>query len=597
MIKRLLQTWYLNLPIRYKILLWFVPLLIVTITVTGIFAYRIASSEIVKKMEVKQQSTAQQAVDHLDYIAQDALDISNYLFLTPEIQALLRSKPETGIFVTNQNVIDSINRLMVTRPYFQFLTIYSDHFAPLQFNNKGLSAAIPFEEYKRLYNYKTILANPQIETWSMELPGSKKSIFTGDTKSKLLLTKVMKDNTTYEPQGVLLLGIDEKDIRSSYTSSADDLAIAVINTDGTVLSDSTGQWVGRPMQQLPYLDSNVKSVADAGHSIHARDWVFAERTSALTGWKVIVIQPRSELVAELNRIMLVTVSVIIATLLLSLVFSWAIAGFIIRPLRSILASMKKFQKGSFDEYVPLKGMDEIGQLGAGYNKMVGRIRTLIDEMYTAQLKQKNAELKLLQSQINPHFLYNTLNTIAWTAERNGDKTVGEMIYSMSSIFKISLSQGRDAIELFSEFELIEHYLFLQQIRFKDRLTCELELAAELKDYLIPKLLLQPLIENAVVHGVEPLQDEGGFIHVEASLAGNMVVIEITDNGIGIPQDKLAVLQRQLKEGTTPEGSDSYALSNIAERVRIFYGEEASIAIQSTTGLGTRVLLTLPAKRR
>ncbi|MFC4100216.1 sensor histidine kinase [Paenibacillus xanthanilyticus] len=586
---------YLDMPIRRKILLWFIPLLIVTITVTGVFAFRIATREIITKMAAEQQATAKQAIDHLDYIAQDAIDISDYLFLTPEIQSLLRSDARNNAYVSNQTIIDMINRLMVTRPYFQFLTIYSDRFAPLQFNNKGLSSALPFEDYRAIYDYDEVLKRPQIEMWSVEVPGRTKTIFYGDMKKKVLLTKVLKNNVTYEPAGILLLGIDETDIRETYTSGTTSLKIAVINTDGMVLSESTGQTVGTPMSELPYVNDAASGIKELESSIDSSKWVFATMTSKLTGWRVLVVQPRSELLEQMNRIMLVTLLIIAATIIVSLYVSWAVAGVITRPIRRILQSMKKFQKGHFDERVQLAGMDEIGQLGAGYNIMVGRVRELVDDMYAAQLKQKEAELKVLQSQINPHFLYNTLNTIAWTAEKNGDKVVGEMIYALSAIFTISLSQGRDTIALEDEFKLVEHYLFLQQMRFKDRLSYELELDPQAAEFPIPKLLLQPLVENSVVHGIEPLTDDLGYVHVRASAGDHAIQVEITDNGVGIAPDKQRDMLKGLREGgmNPTRSGQSYALYNIGERIRMFYGDGATIDIQSEPGSGTRVCLTLP----
>jgi two-component system, sensor histidine kinase YesM len=588
---------YLNLPIRYKILLWFVPLLVGMILITGFISFRIATNEIVSKMSIEQASTAKQAVAHLDYIAQDAVDISNYLFLTPEIQSLLSPASGSDNYVTNQSVIDSINRLMVTRPYFQFLTLYSEHFQPIQFNNKGLSSAISFEEYREIYDYDKILHNEKIDSWSIEVPGRNKSIFYGDNKNKVLLTRVLKNNETYKPEGILLLGIDERDIRKTYMPVAGNtVEIAVINTDGVVMSNSSGEWVGSSINDLPYFDNAVSDPKSMEPAIDTTKWIYAHMESSITGWHVLVLQPRSEMLAQMNRITWLTITIVCITLFLSLFVSWAVSGVITKPIRKILLSMKKFQKGNFNEHVILDGQDEIGQLGAGYNVMVQRIRELIEEMYSFELKQKQAELKVLQSQINPHFLYNTLNTIAWTAQKNGDRLVGEMIYSLSGIFKISLSQGRDVIDLKEEFKFLEHYLFLQKMRFPNRLTYELELEPDIAGFSIPKLLLQPLVENSVVHGIEPLTDDMGSIHVKAFSAGGTVEIEITDNGIGIPEEKLNELLHMYQSGGPLTNSESFALINIGNRIRLFYGDQAALDIQSVPGSGTRVLLSLPQTR-
>jgi two-component system sensor histidine kinase YesM len=587
---------YLNLPIRYKIMLWFVPLLIITITITGITSFQIASKEITDKMEVEQLTKAKQAIDHLDYIAADAIDISNYLFLTPEIQSLLRPQSNGGGYITNQSVIDSINRLMVTRPYFQFLTLYSEHFAPLQFNNKGLSSAISFEEFDQKYNYQKVLNNPNVNSWSVEIPGGKKGIFYGDSKIKLLLTKVLKNTDNYNPEGIILLGIDEMDIRSSYSPSAGSTQIVVYTTDGNVLSDSSGKYIGSNVSSLPYYKGTINDPMQVDSRIDTSKWLFAHVESSLTGWHILVIQPRSELLAQLHRITYITAMIICITIVIALILSWAVSGVIISPIRTILTSMKRFQKGNFHEHVILEGHDELGQFGAGYNIMVQRIRELVDDVYSFELKQKQAELKVLQSQINPHFLYNTLNTIAWTAEKNGDRQVGEMIYALSGIFKLSLNQGRDVIELQQEFKLLEHYLYLQKMRFPNKLTYELELAAGLETFQVPKLLLQPLVENAVIHGIEPLIDELGIIAVRATAADdNQIEIEITDNGVGMPVERLQEVL--LMCSSSSSDSESFALFNVYNRIRMFYGDRMTFIVDSVPGSGTRITLTIPDNRR
>ncbi|NRF93375.1 sensor histidine kinase [Paenibacillus frigoriresistens] len=593
--------WYLDLPIQRKLLLWFAPLLLVTIAITGVYSYNIASNEIVSKMSLEQASSARQAIDHLDYIAQDALDISDYLYLTPEIQVMLKSDPASDSYINNDSIL-MINRLMVTRPYFQFLTIYSPHFEPIQFNNKGLSSAIPFEEFKEKFDYEGFLKRKKIDEWSIEVPNHSKSIFYGDTKNKLLLTKILKNDLTLKPEGVLILGIDEKDIRRSYAMPSDKTTIIVINSDGRILSDTNGNWIGKLVGELPYFTKPIDLPDQIESTIERSDWVFSHTQSTLTGWHVLVLQPREDLLSQLNRIKWITALILCLTFVMSLIVSWSVASVITKPMKMILSSMKKFQKGDFSQQVSIEGKDEIGQLGTGYNVMVRRISQLIDDVYAFEIKQRQAELKLLQSQINPHFLYNTLNTIAWTAQKNGEHTVAEMIYSLSGIFQISLSQGRDYIELQEEMKLAEHYLFLQKMRYREKLSYELELHPDFATYKIPKLLIQPLIENAIVHGLEPLTDDIGFIQVTivpSANQPNMIQIEITDNGVGIPANKLKLVQEQIfadvQHQTT--GSEGFALQNIMNRIRLFYGADAIMEISSIENFGTRVQLLLPYSKR
>jgi len=593
-----LAAWYYDSPLRRKLLLWFIPLLIGTIMTTGFFAYTTAVNEIMTKTGLEQEGIATQAIDHLDYIAQDALNITDYIFLTPEIQQLLNSDSQT--YVSSREVVDSINRLMVTRPYFQFLTMYSAHFQTMQFNNKGLSSAIPFEEYSERFHYDAILANPKIANWSIELPNRSTSIFHGDSMNKLLLTKVLKSYTNMKPEGVLILGIDERDIRASYSPFLGQTEIVVYREDGTVLSDSGGRWIGHSVTELPYWVAGHGPDDPLESSLNAKQWLYTHFQSSVTGWHVLVVQPRAALVAQLNRIKWITSLIVCLTLLLSLFVSWTVASVITKPMKHIVISMKKFQKGDFNQQVPVHSRDEIGQLASGYNIMVKRIHELIQNVFESEIRQKQSELKVLQSQINPHFLYNTLNTIAWSAEKNNDPLVAEMIYSLSGMFKISLSAGRDVIPLDQELKLAEHYLFLQKMRFPDKLTYEIEVTTDVRGFSVPKLLVQPLVENAVVHGIEPLSGDVGHIHVAVVVpeAGGSLHIEITDNGVGMAEDALERLREKLRSGEPASSTEqSYALLNIRNRLRLYYGEEAALEIDSVGGSGTRIRLILPNTRR
>ncbi|WP_274648792.1 cache domain-containing sensor histidine kinase [Paenibacillus humicola] len=586
---------YYNLPIRVKILLWFIPLLVLTITSTGVYSYVSAANEIVEKISVQQTGTAKQAIDHLDYVAQDALNFAEYLYLIPEIQQLLSAHSADRPYLVSYNVIDSINRLMVTRPFFQYLTIYSPNFPAIQFNNKGLSTAISFQEFQKEFHYDRILKNPSIASWSVEVPGRGQTIFHGDSKNKLLLTWVMKDEVTLKPDGVLILGIDEQDIRNTYLSALAQTKLVVFNSQGTVLSDSDGRWIGQSVFALPFYTLPVHDTSEIDRAISGRDWVFADLKSELTGWHVLVYQPRTTLLQQLNRIKWITMLIVLATLIVSIFFSWAVSDVITNPLKIMLQSMRKFQMGDFSQQVTVKGKDEIGNLAMGYNVMVRRIKELIDDVYASELKQKQAEFKLLQSQINPHFLYNTLNTIAWSAQARKEEQIAEMILSLSNMFKISLSADKVSYTLQQEFDIVENYLYLQKMRNPAKLQYETSVDEDIRPVIVPRLILQPLVENAVVHGIEPLPDDSGFIQVRGMSRESFMVVEVTDNGAGIAEDTLQELILLLQTGRQASSSPErgFALVNILSRLQLTFGRDTRMDIQSRLGSGTRITLSIP----
>lgn len=599
-LKDVIPNLYYSIPVRMKLVLWFAPLLLVTIGITGVYSYNVASNEIIDKMSQEQVGSAHEAIAHLDYVAQDALDISNYFYLSPEIQALLYSDSTNG----NPLSIDinsTINRMMVTRPFFQFLTIYSSHFSPIEFNNKGLSSAISFEEYKKQFHYDTLIQGKDVAVWNVEVPNKTKSIFYGNNQNnKLLLTKTLKNDFTLHSEGVIIIGMDESDVRKTYSSPDSQAQILIITKEGIVLSDSKGMYVGDSINTLPFVEQKSANMSTLDQSIDKAKWVYSHEKSQLTGWHVIVLQPRSYLLKQLNPIKTATIGIMCIAFLFILLFSWAASVIITRPLKSILFSMKKFQKGDFSQFVDWRSRDEIGQLGTGYNTMVHRIKELVDDVFSFELKKREAELKLLQSQINPHFLYNTLNTISWAAQKKGETQIAEMIYSLANIFQTSLSNGKDIITIQEEIQLVNSYLFLQRMRFPDRLTYEITVDPLLEDVDVPKLLIQPLIENSIVHGIEPLDTDEGLIQISVKRLNDSIVIEIVDNGVGINAKKLKTIQDSLiyKEEIDPSSTrNGFAFFNIINRLKLFYGDQASLTVESKEGSGTIVLLIFPKTKR
>lgn len=599
-LKDVIPNLYYSIPVRMKLVLWFAPLLLVTIGITGVYSYNVASNEIIDKMSQEQVGSAHEAIAHLDYVAQDALDISNYFYLSPEIQALLYSDSTNG----NPLSIDinsTINRMMVTRPFFQFLTIYSSHFSPIEFNNKGLSSAISFEEYKKQFHYDTLIQGKDVAAWNVEVPNKTKSIFYGNNQNnKLLLTKTLKNDFTLHSEGVIIIGMDESDVRKTYSSPDSQAQILIITKEGIVLSDSKGMYVGDSINTLPFVEQKSANMSTLDQWIDKAKWVYSHEQSQLTGWHVIVLQPRSYLLKQLNPIKTATIGIMCIAFLFILLFSWAASVIITRPLKSILFSMKKFQKGDFSQFVDWRSRDEIGQLGTGYNTMVHRIKELVDDVFSFELKKREAELKLLQSQINPHFLYNTLNTISWAAQKKGETQIAEMIYSLANIFQTSLSNGKDIITIQEEIQLVNSYLFLQRMRFPDRLTYEITVDPLLEDVDVPKLLIQPLIENSIVHGIEPLDTDEGLIQISVKRLNDSIVIEIVDNGVGINAKKLKTIQDSLiyKEEIDPSSTrNGFAFFNIINRLKLFYGDQASLTVESKEGSGTIVLLIFPKTKR
>jgi len=269
-----------------------------------------------------------------------------------------------------------------------------------------------------------------------------------------------------------------------------------------------------------------------------------------------------------------------------------ISRWLTKPLAKLMQSMDQFSEGDFSIRLSFSTDDEIGRLGKTFNKMVEKNQHLIEQTYIAQIKAKEAELLLLQAQINPHFIYNLINSIQWSALRHGEKDIADAAYSMGQIFRISLNRGSGMITVSKECELVNCYLTLQKARYKDRIQYSLDCDEAVEEIIIPKLIIQPLVENSVVHGAEPSLCTT-TIQVRVTRHEGWLVIEVEDDGAGIPAEILAKLPNNYAPPTV-SNSSGFAIKNIFDRLRLVYDDQFSYRITSEPGCGTYVRITLPA---
>ena len=236
-------------------------------------------------------------------------------------------------------------------------------------------------------------------------------------------------------------------------------------------------------------------------------------------------------------------------------------------------------------------------LGMSFNIMIGKIRDLLEAKRREQENLQKAELRALQAQINPHFLYNTLDTIIWMAESGRTDQVIEIVRALSSFFRLSLSKGRDWITIREEVERTRSYLTIQKMRYRDILDYRIEVSAGTTDKTILKLLLQPLVENALYQGIKNKR-QGGMITVRVTQpAADEVLLEVEDNVIGIAPEKLAKIQGLLASDADEMQSDGgFGIENVQKRVKLYYGQPYGLSIRSEMGVGTCVTILIPARR-
>lgn len=273
-----------------------------------------------------------------------------------------------------------------------------------------------------------------------------------------------------------------------------------------------------------------------------------------------------------------------------------ISNIVTKPLRKLNEAINDVSEGNFDQQVEVLTHDEVGEVAECFNRMVLAIKELIDKNYVITLQEKESELAALQAQINPHFLYNTLDSLYWQAMEQDNEEIAESILALSQLFRLVLSQGKREVTVGQETELVSRYLQIQQMRFSRRLQYEVTVEDAVKQEKIPKLILQPFVENAIVHGFENVST-CCKVTVTAAQRKNRMHFEITDTGIGMSQSQIDEIWEEEPDAYRKQRIGRYAIKNIRERLERRYKEDFILEIKSEVGKGTTVILELPCEEK
>lgn len=300
---------------------------------------------------------------------------------------------------------------------------------------------------------------------------------------------------------------------------------------------------------------------------------------------------------DINQAVRVVGIMLIVIITVALLISRKIMTRITRPIHSLCEMTKVAGSGDFEVRVQEENNDELAQLSVSFNQMVERVGELVEDIRIEQKNLKATELKLLQAQINPHFLYNTLDAIIWLAEADEKEQVVRMVTSLSDFFRTTLGGGRDYVSIREEEIHIKSYLQIQQFRYRDILEYDIQIPKELYDYQILKLTLQPLVENALYHGLKNKR-RLGHISVSGQRVGESVVLQVSDDGRGLTAERLDYVRRlirgELEDYDNPSG---FGLFNVAQRIRLNYGAEYGIKLESVYGEWTKVTITIPVVKK
>lgn len=412
------------------------------------------------------------------------------------------------------------------------------------------------------------------------------------------LGKGIKDPRTGKNGGVFFIDLNYKLLKDLCENNS------LATNSYVFIVDESGKIIYHPRQQLLYNGLKTEKISEVlncgsdGYFIVDEKGKDAEKlytvsVSDKTGWRVVGVADISELMKnkkETEYIYMVTAAVLLC---IAMILANFFATAITRPIKELKDSMKEVEKGNFHTDVVIRSDSEIDSLGNSFNLMTARIRQLMDQNIYEQEEKRKSELKALRSQINPHFLYNTFDSIIWMAEGGKNREVVRMTSALARLLRQSISNDNERIPLEKEVDYAGSYLTIQKMRYKDKLEYEIEVEEDIRKEEIINLILQPLVENAIYHGIK-YKGSKGLIRIVGYGEGNNIILKVIDNGIGMDE---AALKGIFDKSRDSEGSNGVGVYNVQTRIRLYYGAEYGLHFESALGEGTTVTITIPRNFR
>lgn len=395
-------------------------------------------------------------------------------------------------------------------------------------------------------------------------------------------------------EGVLLINMKYGAFAEIFRNSTQtrDRYSFLMDGDGNIIYHPNHAMINEGFIECP--PDEIASYRDGTYEmlLNGEQTLCCVKTVGYTGWKIVSVINRDNLDKDSLKSQMFVVFMALLILFGSMLFSSYLSMVLTRPIENLEADVKRIAQGELDITVRTSGSFEVYHLGRSIQKMTVKIQRLMEAIIREQEEKRKSELDSLQAQITPHFLYNTLDIIVWMIEEERKQDAVRVVTALARLFRISLSKGKHIISVEDELEHVRNYLIIQNLRFKDRFTYEFQIQEEVKRLSIIKLVVQPLVENAIYHGMDGMYGDG-IITIRAYLQEGDLYISVKDNGMGMKKEQLEALLDYSQEVQTAKGN-GLGVRNVHERIRLYFGEAYGLVIRSELDVGTEVLIHLPA---
>lgn len=572
-----------NFSLKKKLLVFYSVLFVLPLLLISILIYQEVSQSMMEKIQYSAEQSYEQAKSYLEY---------KMLMLIQRTDVVVVNSTLTDMIQERTAKETDIHQQMEQKEYIR------SYLQGVEGNTQNIRIKVYVPDefvYSADGDYIFPLTQADESPWYQK-KGKQKIYFAPGIyleeeyqERHIALVRDVWDRSGYQTRnGVLRMDIEVKELEDIlWNATPTEHAVTyLINEEGIIVAASSQEKlaaIGLPeefdLRESRFHDKKVYYMRDRIRN---------------TDWEMITIIPKNDMISGIAKLQTMVAGMMVLFGVLTIAGGAAIISWIVRRISHLVDSINQVKEGNLDVRLENDSMDEIGVLYDNYNEMIERTSDLMDEQYRMGISLKSAELKALQSQINPHFLYNTLDTVNWLAYAGRTEEIHKAVVSLSKYYRLILNKGQDTLTLEEELRHVEYYMKIQDIRFPDKLTYEVDVKEEIKSSIVPKIILQPLVENAISHGIWEKKSKQGTIRVLGYEENDQTVcIKVMDDGVGMDADTLS----KVMSGSIKTSGSSYGVKNVHARLQLMFGEEYGLSYESKEGEGTCVTIRIPHHRQ
>ena len=556
-----LRKWIKNMKYRHKLTILLVVAALVPMTVLALYAHSRQSTMVRSSDLEDMQSIIDQTKESIDSQTAVYSSLLNYLTYSPDIEEIIKEKN-----IDNYTAYEKYNE--IADPLLSVPKSYHDAINRIQLFARSIQVE---------HEYTLVpLAKMKEEWWSSELQDDVRIQWLVNLESKeVAAVRMIYDDQVLD--AAICIALDYDKIFQPLTN-------ILTEENGGMVTDEDGRILYNK-SELEDIELKKSDDRDTALEKINQECAYTMAESKENNWGFYLYKSQRAISGSVRRLLLEEIPLMAACCLITLVLGLSFSRIFTRKIEELTRNMDKVNHGSREVTVSSDSEDEVGILINSFRRMMDEINRLIDEVYVNKIALKEYELKALQAQINPHFLYNTLSMMNWMAIRSNQMDISKVTLALSTFYRTALSKGEDMVTVENCIRNMEAYLEIQLTMHDNNFTVEWETDPEIKNEKMPKLLLQPVVENAIEHGIDEKEEGDKKISLSFKGVGDDVVITVRDNGMGMEQEKAETLVTYQAKG--------YGLKNVNDRIRLLYGEEYGIRIFSAPGEGTNVVMRFP----